>query len=325
MRKFKADLAAKEQTQVLDMTARWLKMEIELKSEFYALALDISTKQAAGETITASQLYRSNRYKSLIAQVDGQIKKYGAYSERLISDQQQEVAGLALDHSFEVIKATYASYGMVSGTFDRLPVSAVEFMVGNAGDGSPLNKLLAESYPDAVSGLTDALMRGISLGKSPLKTAADMSNGFGIGLDRALNIARTEELRVYRESSRMFYQNSGVSSGYVRISARDNTVCPACLFADDGTVYSLDVPFEEHPQGRCAMGAVISGLPPLEFETGETWFLKQSESDQIGILGKGKYEAWKENKFELKDIVARRENETWGASLVPKTLGNLLK
>jgi len=324
MRQFKADLLNDERAQMLEMTNRWLRMERELQGAFSALAMEIAEMQANGEAVSAWKLHQLSRYKALIDQVNTQLAEYGRYSEHLIAGKQAEYLALAMQHSSESIMATYASFGKVAAAFDRLPVSAVEFMVGMAGDGSSLAKLLAESYPDAVQGLTNELLRAIVRGQNPNETARAMAHGFGVGFDRAINIARTEQLRVYRESSRMFYQNSGVSAGYLRVSARDNRVCPACLFADDGTLYPLTTPFEEHPQGRCTAAPQIIGLPVVQWESGATWFVGQPEADQIDILGKSAWEAWKNNAFNLEDMVSRKDNETWGAMLVPTPLKQLL-
>ncbi len=325
MRDFKAALLAQESTQTAEMTFRWLQMERELQAEFFALATEVLEANASGQAVTASQLYKMNRYKSLLAQVDQQLVKYGRFAEKSIASQQAEFMSMAVEHSAQAIQATYANFGQIAGTFDRLPVSALEFMVGNAGDGAPLGKLLAESYPDAVGGITKELLKSLTLGYNPTKTAQAMADGFGVGLDRALTIARTEQLRVYRESSRLTYQNSGVARGYQRISARDTNVCAACLFADDGKVYDLDAPFEEHPNGRCTPAPVLIGMPAVEWQSGIQWFVAQNEDDQKSILGAGKFEAWQNGAFNLSDVIGRRESAEWGASLIPVPLKDLVK
>lgn len=324
MRKFKADLFAREKEQVQVMTLRWLEMERVLQGSFDALAQEIDQMRRDGESVSRWRLAELARYQSLLDQVRAELSKYNRFAAEEISATQLELAGMGIDNAGDAIRAYYASFGRVAGAFDVLPVSAIEFMVGNAGDGSPIAKLLRASYGDSVDGITSELIKAITLGKNPRETARAMANGFGVGLDRALNIARTEQLRVYRESSRAAYQKSKVVSGYKRLSARDTRVCAGCLFADDGKLYDLGTPFEEHPQGRCSPVPVVIGLPAVTWQDGTSWFVSQPESVQMSILGRGRFEAWQEGKFELKDVVARRENETWGASYVPASLHDLV-
>lgn len=324
MRKFKADLFSMEKEQVQVMTRRWLSMEKTLEGSFESLAQKIADLRANGEDVPRWKLVKLARYQALLAQVKAEIGQYNTFAAQEIAATQLDLAGMGIGNAVDAIKATYAGFGQVAGAFDVLPVRAVEFMIGNAGDGSPLGKLLKASYEDSVDGITNELVRAITLGINPRETARAMANGFGVGLDRALNIARTEQLRVYRESSRMAYQNSGVVSGYKRLSARDTRVCAGCLFGDDGRLYDLDTPFEEHPQGRCTPVPVVSGLPAVTWQDGSSWFVTQPETVQMSILGRGRYEAWKDGQFELANVVARRENETWGAALVPAPLKDLL-
>lgn len=325
VRAFKAGLLAQEQVQMAEMAARWFQIERRLNTEFEALALEIELRNQAGERVPISRLVRMDRYRSLLAQTHAELRGYTDYADTLISGRQREWGRLGLVNAGEAIQASYAGAGQVIGAFNVLPVDAIEAMVGLAGDGSPLRALLKDSWPDAVNGLTRALIEATTLGKNPRDTAQAMANGFGVGLDRAMVIARTEQLRAYREANRMQYQASKLVEGYKRISARDSRVCPACLFADDGTVYPLEQYFEEHPQGRCASVPVVIGIPAVTWQDGSTWFTAQSPEVQKDILGEGRFQAWQDGLFDLSDVVKRRENETWGASLVSAPLSELVK
>jgi len=158
-----------------------------------------------------------------------------------------------------------AAQAFAAPAFTRLAPSAVEGMVGMMGDGTPLRQHLQGVYGDAARGMSKYLVRAVTQGLNPRETARQMRKGLGIGLDRALTIARTEQLRVYRESQRLTYQASGVVEGYQRISAKSRRTCLGCLLAD-GQVYPLSVPFEDHVAGRClSPGTVVSGAPVVAF------------------------------------------------------------
>jgi len=53
-------------------------------------------------------------------------------------------------------------------------------------------------------------------------------------------------------------------------------------------------------------------------------FMNLSEEQQKKILGPGKWQGWKDGRFELKDIVKNIENTDYGSMKVPKTMKELM-
>lgn len=138
-----------------------------------------------------------------------------------------------------------------------------------------------------------------------------------------LNIARTEQLRVYRQTARQSYQASGVVDGYYRLAAHDSRTCPACLM-DDGHFYELSEEMPEHPSGRCTQVPKVSGVKPPQWQQGPDWFVEQPPETQKSILGKGRYEAWQAGAFDLDQLIRVKANSAWGDSLQPKPLKELV-
>jgi SPP1 gp7 family putative phage head morphogenesis protein len=169
----------------------------------------------------------------------------------------------------------------------------------------------------------DTLTRSTALGYNPRKTARLIQDDLAMGLNNAMQIARTEQLRVYRETSRMQYEESDVVKGYKRIAALSDRTCPACLMAD-GTVYRTTTEFWEHVQGRCSLIPIVIGAPDPEWETGMDWFKRQNPDTQQKILGPGRYNAWKDKQFQLEDLITKKRNKTWGNALVPTSLKKLV-
>jgi SPP1 gp7 family putative phage head morphogenesis protein len=141
-----------------------------------------------------------------------------------------------------------------------------------------------------------------------------MAEGMTGTLNRMLTIARTEQLRTYRESSIASYKESGIVTGYRRLCAHDRRTCAACIMSE-GQFYDLDEEMPEHPNGRCAMIPVVKGVPPVQWLKGEEWFEQQDAATQQDILGKGHYDGWKAGQFALQDVVKVTPNSTWGPSL----------
>lgn len=321
MRGFKQSLLANELAQMRQMAERWLDVERALSNRIAALAEEFARLAAEGQTLSQAKLFRMERYQSLLAQLMQELRRYTDYAEDVIVSQQRNYGQMAIRHAAIAIDASVTD--SVGAAFDRLPVSAVENMVGLAGDGSPLRQLLVDAWPDAAQGLTSELIRSTALGINPRETARRMANGTTRTLNRMLTVARTEQLRVYKEASRQAYITSGVVEGYFRIATHDSRVCPACMM-DDGQFYELDEVMPEHPSGRCAMIPKVIGIGAPKWEKGVDWFKRQQPTTQQSILGKGRFAAWQDGKFDLDQMVTVRRNATWGNSLQSTPLYELV-
>lgn len=317
---YRAALDAQDRSQAMRLAGIWLDVTRGLEAECELLAREIAERQARGLPATLWHVRRMERYQSLMRQMRAQIGRYSPGAIADIAEMQQMMARLGLEHAAALIDMQTTS---IAALFDRLPVEAVLNMAGNTAAGSPLASLFTPLPGEGAQAATRALMRGIALGWHPTKTAQAMMEGAGLAYERSVLIARTEQMRVYRETTRRQYVASDVVEGYRRVSAKSARTCIACLMAD-GRFYELDVPFEEHPAGRCVAIPVLRRSDGVSWETGETWFRRQDAATQRQILGPGRYEAWQSGRFDLDATVTRRENATWGASLVPTPLDELL-
>lgn len=318
MRQWKAALLREERAQMAAMSRAWLSVERALYADMNLLAEQMTRVARDGGTVTQGMLFQDDRYQQLMAQLTDELTRYTPYVERTISDRQRQLARLGIDHAARAIEAQGVSAG-----FARLPVEAVENMVGLAGDGSPLSALLRRSWPDAAQGITNALIRGVALGYNPRKTARLMAQGSTRSLDRMMNVARTEQLRVYRESSLQSYRASNVVSGYRRLCSHDDRVCASCL-ADEGQLYDLGTTMPEHPSGRCAPIPQVIGVPQPQWLKGEAWLREQPPATQLSILGKGRFNLWDAGRIGLQDLITIVPNDIWGDSLQVTALRELV-
>lgn len=301
-----------------EMARRWLQVE---------QALDNAIQLAAQElinngTMTPSQIMRSRRWFALMEQTRDELRRYEAYMEPRIISGQRNMITQAVQHSEAAVQAA-ASEAQIVVPFNRLPVTAVENMVGLAGDGSPLRAILQDASRAGADALGEQLVRGIALGVNPREVARRaMRLGLGTSYTRMVALARTEQLRVYRLASLDSYRNSRVVVAYKRLSARDRRVCIACLFAD-GQQYPVEHGFDEHVQGRCTMIPVLANVPAVQFQDGKAWFRLQPETVQRAMLGRGRFDLWQRGEASLDDMVSRDYDATWGGSLRVTPLRNL--
>jgi SPP1 gp7 family putative phage head morphogenesis protein len=320
MRKHKDELLAQEERKMREMTRRWLAMEKRMQTEFEALALEAARMREAGQPFNKAIAMRMERLQKLLFQARAETGQYRVYADDLITRMQEELAQQGLEHAQEAIGLALeeANLGV---RFDKLHIDALETMFGLAGDGTPLGKWLQEIHPAAADGIVNALVDGIAQGLNPREVAKLLANGFGLGLQRALNTARTEMLRSYRLASLEQYKTSGVVAGYKRAAAHDERTCAGCLFTE-GEFYTDLNQFSEHNQGRCVAIPVVIGVTPPMWTSGMEWFQQQSATVQESILGSGRFNAW-QNGTPLERMVKRVSDPVWGGAFVPTPVGEL--
>ena len=324
-REFKAALLARESRQNIQMTKAWITIEKSIEADIIALANKIDELVQTDLPVTRGQLQGLTEYRELLAKAKAETAKYAKdFVDPFVETGQREIIGLATGAAGESIELSF--FG-ISPNFNRLNPEALEFMVGTAGNGEPLDKLIKARVkfgPTDAQRVLDTLFTATARGFNPAKTANLIKNDLVGGLNKALLISRSEQLRAYREASRAYYESSGLVKGYKRISARDPRVCAACLMAD-GTFYPTDQEFPEHPQGRCTLIPVVIGAEEPNWQTGKFWFGTQPDEVQSQILGPQKFAAYKAGEFKLDDLITERRSPTWGPSLVPTPLKDLVK
>lgn len=319
LREHRAALINREEEQTIRLAKSWLTIEQSLSDEMLLLALQIQEEQAKGSVITEQLLRRMSRYEKLNSQMKAEILKYSKdVAEPDIEKEQFQYGLSGLQSASDAIKLT-AGLGV---QFDKLPVDAIETYVGYLGDGTPLNRLLKEAYPDALDGVVKAFLDGAARGLNPNAIALNASRSMGIGLERITLIARTEQLRVSRNVSAQQYRESGLDGYMRRVATKDDKVCMACLLLD-GQKIPLDQELDDHPRGRCIAVFQINKSPVIQWEKGESWFMRQEESLQRQMMGNDKFEAWKNGAFKLSDIAQIQVNKTWGNSPRVATLKEL--
>lgn len=318
LREFKDDVLTREAETMRTMARRWLQVENALEAQITALAEQTAREAAAGKTISLGRIYRLERYHRLLAQSQQEFGKFAAWSDGVISAGQTQFAMMGIEHANEAL-------GLVTTgiQWDRLNTDAVNNMIGMVGDGEPLGDLLnlrmvkdatGLPLPGVSERLAQTLVNASAQGWNPRRTARMMRDNLAGGLDKALQIARTEQLRVYREASRTQYEASGVVEGIARLCAHQKNTCLACL-ADEGHVYPVSEGVPDHVQGRCAGVPQLIGVKPPKFQTGEQWLATQDEETQRLVMGNTRYDAWKNGDVKFSDFATPTQHEVWGGGL----------
>lgn len=316
---FKANVLAREEKEMTRLAQHWGQISRNMEQELGQLSKRIADLRAEGKEVTQQMLRRQGEYRSMLQSAAARHAEFSQYAATLIASEQRNNMEQGMEDAVTVLTDAGIDIG-----FRVVDVAAVEEMVGLLGDGSPVRDVLTRRFPGNWEVAEQQLLQGVAKGWNPRKIAKMMAGTLGGALSDAMRIARTEQLRAYREASRSTYKESGVVRQYKRMAAQDTNTCIACL-ALDGTVYSVEEPLEDHPNGRCAMVPMIMNRPEPEWRSGEDWFEGLDEGDQRKILGPGKFEAFKDAKFDFKQLAKVVDSPVWGKTVQVRSLAELLE
>jgi hypothetical protein len=168
--------------------------------------------------------------------------------------------------------------------------------------------------PGLLERLTRTLIAATARGFGPSKTALLLEDDLAGGLQKAMVIARTEQLRAYREAARAQFQATGKVIGYRRIAALDDRTCLACMLLD-GHIYPLHTPLPDHPQGRCEQIPILDGENPPEWQTGRSWLLAQDSDTQRRLMGVSRWRLWQAGDLDLDEMAVHTYDDTWGGGV----------
>jgi hypothetical protein len=133
-----------------------------------------------------------------------------------------------------------------------------------------------------------------------------------MALNRAMAIARTEQLRVYRDATAASYRSAGIQ-WYQRIAARDPATCIACLSLD-GEISTSDASVDDHVAGRCTSVPIVPGVENPQMEPVQSWFDRQAEQTKLAMMGPQRYDLYQSGRVSFSDLGHRVQNSTWGPS-----------
>lgn len=210
---------------------------------------------------------------------------------------------------------------LVAAQFGVVDVGALQQLLGQFQPASPLTQLVGVSE-QSLTALRRELTRGIVNGENPLVVARRVAKTTDLPFQRAATIARTEQLRAYRESLRSYYAGApGVSQWRWTASLSPRT-CASC-WAMHGQLFEYDEPMGTHPNCRCTMTPVpdrealrSAGIPfPEDTHTvGIREFARLDPGVQREILGVSKAEAYQRGEIRLEDLVRERVTPEWGTT-----------
>lgn len=331
---FRSRLAAREASTVTAMLQAFMTVRSGIIGPLDQLVADMERAQAAGEDVSLAWLFRQDRYHTLLRQVEARISELTPHYEGLITADQLDAIQTALEAFEQLTMFQLPPQAAVNVTFNRLPVSALEHLVGTLADGSPLRDLLDELGPSASKRVRDELIQGVGVGRNPRDTARRIRDALDGNQARANLISRTEQLRAHRSASiEIFDANRDVVEGWIWHSALDERTCLSCVTMH-GRFFASSEVFASHPGCRCSpipktksfaeLG--ITGIPEtsIDIPPGSDWFWSQPPHVRLRLAGPAKHAALESGVITLDDLAGFRVDKKWGPVRWERSLSDAL-
>jgi len=318
VKRLRAAQAANDAKELERLARAFVVIHNEVQAKADALAVKLATLD---HKPTMGELTRMSQYKDTIATAEKELEKYRAFMDINIRSTSSDAvaAGEADARRMAQIAAQAAG---INAQFRTLSPDVITQLVGFLDPRGPLYKRLDGMPKYTAEQVADKIITGVGMGKNPKVIAREITDALGMGLTDSMRTARTVQLWSYREASRASYvANQDIVSGWVWFAELE-TACDSCV-AMHGTEHTLDETLDDHHNGRCAMIPLLTGQEnPIE--SGSDWFAQQNEEQQRATLGPGKFDAWKEGKFQLSDIPQQTPNDVYGMMRTAKPLKDLV-
>lgn len=258
-----------------------------IKAQLYKLDTEYKRATSDGGEPRLNWYYQSVRAMRLQEQIARELNRFARYAGNTITAEQKRAIRESAEFAHDLVQLSMPPIpeGVAIG-FNRLPVKAIETMVGMNQPGSPLTKLLSKYAETGYQEAQDALIQGIALGQNPRKIAPILRAKLGTNLNKALTISRTEVMRANRETSQAIYAaNSDVIKGWRWSSALDGRTCPSC-FSKHGSEHPLSERMATHPNCFPA-GTMVSGPNPTagtkRYYTGELVSIRTASGVELSL------------------------------------------
>lgn len=278
---------------------------------------------ARRQTPTARE--RRERLEVIRAQLVVDLEAFGQFAGSLITAQQRAAIAAAVEDAqslFMLAQARSSSQLVVSATWNRAPIEALQMLVGKLADGSTMGDYLAAKAGEAWPEARTEILRSLATGRNPRRTAAAIRKAMNGNLVSALATSREAQVGTYNQAALEQYRaNPNLVRGYRRLSALGPRTCALC-WALHGKFYPLGEDFIRHINCRCTAVPDFEGVDNM-IGDGEKLFRDSSADLKRKVLGKTEYQLYREGKIQLADLVGYRNSKVWGRSLRRKTLREL--
>ena len=273
--------------------------------------IDLLIKELTGVQLTVADVKKLKAYKRLMSNSEEALKEFSSYLGVDMRNEMGTMAAMGQKDAFELI---LAQGEVLRGVLNRgANPEQLKALANYLDPGKPLYNRLKQFPTVSAEYISQMIFGGVKGGYNPATIARSIRDAYGMPLTDAMRMMRTVQIYSYRDANHLNYQNnSDVVTGWIWYAELDDTTCMSCV-AEHGSFHSVDETLNDHHNGRCVPIPVTRLSDPfIKDGEGKSWFEQQSEATQKQMMGAGKYDAWKADKFEFNALSREKENDVFG-------------
>jgi len=286
MKRYRRQVDLLEDDAVRKLARSWHVLDMELREDLKRLEKDDGTPL----------VYRFHR--TVLPEIVLKLESCAKESERVMVRLTKQTARLGAESvdasARKVLKESWqkvSTAGLFTGGIFEASRSALQ----------KLPSSIADRITAIVSQAQGMAEQGLQWLQSQL---GNILSGAWSGLQR---IIRTAAEQLFRRGQQEQRRQMPVQQW--RRCANHQTACLACLMLE-GTFYDREEDFSDHPNGRCYIVPVEPGSRPDH--AGRDWLEEQDEETQCRIMGKTRFEAWKNGDLTLDQMTDVVPNSEFG-------------
>ncbi len=231
-RQFRQQLAGQEAAAVERMGLIYARIYRDMVSQTERLAEDI----AAMDEPSRGKIAKLARLQQLLRQVEDQAARFGQTVQGEITVVQNQAIQQGVSDALKLMELSLPDLPpelrrVITGSFTRLPVDAIEAAAGLLGADSPLTERLTGAFGQAVAQQVEQhIVDGIAAGMNPRRIAGllqrNLQNSLGTGLTWTLTTVRTAQIKSYQLANHATYQaNPRIVPEWTWVAALDSRTC----------------------------------------------------------------------------------------------------
>ena len=284
MKRYRRQVDLLEDDAARNLACRWRILDSRIREDFRKL----------DEKSDLPLVYRF--HQDVLPEINRHLTAYALETIRITESLSKQTARLGVD-------AADASGRKVSKERWQKVSTAGLFTGGFFEAGRQALQKLPAELADRLASLVGQAQGMAEQGLQWLQSQiGDILSGAWAGIQR---LVRTVAEQMFRKGQQE--QRKQMPIQQWRRCANHKTACLACLMLE-GTFYDREEDFSDHPNGRCYIVPVEPGSEPDH--AGRDWLEEQDEETQRKILGKTRFEAWKNGDLtldQMTDVVPNAE------------------
>lgn len=217
--------------------------------EFEATYNKLLATLASGQKATPADLYKLDKYWSMLGQLEDNLSKLGRKQIRSLTK--------AFRTQYWDVYNSMSLDGL--NLFSTIDDNAVKQVINQiwCADGKSWSQRIWKNTQLLKETLNEGLIHCVATGKKPSELKKVLMETFNVAYNNADMLVRTELAHIQTQAAKQRYRDYGIQKMEVWVD-EDERTCPICA-KHEGEVYSVNdkMPIPFHPRCRCCMIPII--------------------------------------------------------------------